>query len=112
MKQVLLIVSLLMLIGTQASAGYFSNRGDWKDLPEAQKAGFGQGVLSQYLQTFKNDSAAVIAEKEEIANCVIDEDFRASDLVDIIDSHYTNLENWTDAPHNALRIGLLKVCRY
>lgn len=112
MKQFLLAASLLTFIGSQASAGYFDNRGDWKDMPRWEQIGFVQGVLSQALQRFQNDSAEVLAEKEEIARCVLDEDFSASDLVDIVDGHYTNLENWTNPPHVALSLGVGKVCRY
>ena len=112
MKQFLLAASLLTFIGSQASAGFQSNRGDWNDLPSAQKVGFVQGVLTEWMQRFTSDSESIIAQKEKVSRCVIDEDFRGSDLVDIIDGHYTNLENWTDPPHIAVRVGLLKVCRF
>ena len=111
MKQFLLAASLLTFIGSQASAGYFDNRGDWKDLPQAQKVGFVQGVLTEWMQKYTTDSTDISSLKEDVQRCVLEEEFKGSDLIDIIDNHYTNLENWTNSPHIALRIGLLKVCR-
>jgi hypothetical protein len=63
------------------------------------------------MQPYTTDSTDIISLKQDVLKCVMEEDVKAGDLIDIIDNHYTNLENWTDPPHIALRLGLLKVCR-
>ena len=73
--------------------------------------GFVQGFLTEWMQRYTTDSTHINSQKEDVQRCVIEEAFKGSHLVDIIDNHYTNLEHWTDPPHIALRIGLLKVCK-
>ena len=46
-------------------------------------------------------------------NTVTSRDMAITDiaLMEIVDSHYTDLENWGDSANIALRQGLFKVCK-
>ena len=110
MKQFLLAASLLTLIGTQASAGFLTNRQEWNNASHNQKAGFVQGVFSEMVMNWTTDSKTITDLKAKLHICVSDMKLTDLALVDVVDSHYTDLEQWADPANIALRIGLLKVC--
>ena len=111
MKQILLIASLLTLISTQASAGFFNNRQDWHDSNPALKKGYVMGVYDEILTPFESDSEDYIARKRKLSKCVVDMGLTDDSLVEIVDNYYTDLDQWSNPPNIALRVGLLKVCK-
>ena len=56
--------------------------------------GFVQGFLTEWMQRYTTDSTHINSQKEDVQRCVIEEAFKGSHLVDIIDN-------------NALRIGAI-----
>jgi len=111
MKQILLIVSLSMLIGTQASAVFFPNRQAWDGASYVEKRGFVQGVFDEMLEVWSTDTQDTMARKRKVYRCAADMALTDTSLVEIVDSHYSNLENWGDSANIALRLGLFKICK-
>ena len=111
MKQFLLAVSLLTLIGTQASAGFLTNRQEWNNASETKKLGYVQGVYSEMTLVWPSDTQDTLARKRAKKNCAQDLGLTDRALVEIVDSHYTDLENWTDPANIALHFGMVKICK-
>lgn len=57
------------------------------------------------------DSARTASWKQKITDCVYNMKLTGSDMKDVIDTHYSELENWQNPPNIALRLGLQKVCQ-
>lgn len=111
MKQTLLLVSLLTLIGSQASAAFLTNRQEWNDANSVIKKGFVQGVFAEMIEIWLSDQSEIILLKQKVYRCARDMAMTDIALMEIVDSHYTDLENWGDSANIALRQGLFKVCK-
>ena len=57
------------------------------------------------------DSARTASWKQKITDCAYNMKLTGSDMKDVIDTHYSELENWQNPPNFALRLGLQKVCQ-
>jgi hypothetical protein len=62
------------------------------------------------VMNWTTDSKTTTDLKAKLHICVSDMKLTDFALVDVVDSHYTDLEQWADPANIALRIGLLKVC--
>ena len=111
MKQFLLIVSVLTMVGTQVSAAFMQNRQAWNEVGEAVQAGYVQGVFSEMTQRIEGDSKSFIKMKEAIHACAFSMKLKTKDLMKMVDKHYEDLENWDTPAHLALRQSLFKVCK-
>ena len=69
------------------------------------------GVHDEILTPFESDSEDYIARKRKLSKCVVDMGFTDESLVEIVDNYYTDLDQWSNPPNIALRVGLLKVCK-
>ena len=111
MKQFLLAASLLMFIGSQASAAFLNNRQEWNDATTLQKIGFVQGVFAELVTIWTTDSESIATQKTKLNKCAVEMGLTSSSMVDIVDKHYDDLENWSQRANIALRLGLLKICK-
>lgn len=57
------------------------------------------------------DKEDIVTQKRKISKCVVDMGLSDDSLVEIVDNYYTDLEQWSNPPNIALRVGLLKVCK-
>jgi hypothetical protein len=111
MKQFFLAVSLLTLIGTQASAAFPTNRQNWDELPQMYKFGFAVGVYMEMSQGYVFDSPEADKVSDIYFECVRDLQINAGSMVKIIDTFYSELENFSEPANLALVHGLAKVCK-
>ena len=111
MKQILLIASLFTLISTQAFAGFFTNRQGWNDKDPALKKGYVMGAYDEMTTPWVTDKEDIVTQKRKISKCAVDMGLSDDSLVEIVDNYYTDLEQWSNPPNIALRVGLLKVCK-
>ena len=93
-----ILTALLLTIATQVGAGFVIDRNAWHDMVDGSPAqkGYALGAFDQLTTKYKG------AKKMN---------FSADILVDIINSHYTDLKNWQHSANIALHKGLVQVCR-
>ena len=108
-----LLVALMLMFGSQVWAGFVIDRNTWHDMVDGSPAqkGYALGAFDQLTTKYKDTKKSQIEAINKIHECAKKMELSADILVDIINSHYTDLENWQHPANIALQTGLVQVCR-
>ena len=108
-----LLVALMLMFGSQVWAGFVIDRNTWHDMVDGSPAqkGYALGAFDQLTTKYKGVKKSQIEAINKIDECAKKMNFSADILVDIINSHYTDLENWQHPANIALQKGLVQVFR-
>ena len=107
------LIALLFMISSQAGAGFVIDRNAWHDMVDGSlvQKGYAMGAFDQLTTKYKGAKKSQIEAINKIDECAKKMNFSADILVDIINSHYIDLENWQHPANIALQTGLVQVCR-
>ena len=107
------LVALMLTVATQAGAGFIMDRNAWHDMVDDSlvQKGYAMGAFDQLTTKYKGVKKSQIEAINKIHECAKKMELSADILVDIINSHYTDLENWQHPANIALQTGLVQVCR-
>jgi hypothetical protein len=104
-----LIASLMISNAAPTSAScYLCNRSDWEEQSYTAKLGFVMGAFGEHVQLSTVDE--LNAYPSDLSSCVMELELGSSDLVDIVNNQYQDLDRWGYAPHIVLALGLRSVC--
>ncbi len=104
-----LLIGLLIATGQPSSAGFIGNKSGWDEMGEMKKLGYAMGLLDSWLGTYSSDLDANEYEADMSA-CIADLGLNSSHIVEIINTGYIELENWSEAPTYMLFLGARKTC--
>ena len=106
------LIALILMFGSPASAGYFLNKkAEWDKLNFEAKHHYAIGIFDGLFIVWLGDTDSWQKRKKVISKCAVELELTPKSLVDILDIHYQELDNWEDQPRLALCKGLLKVCK-
>ncbi|MFY0634783.1 MAG: hypothetical protein JXQ91_13300 [Vannielia sp.] len=105
-----LLFALAALTPTATWAGYIQNKGMWDELSAHKKHGYVMGFMDSYLTRYvRSDRQWSVQGYYE--QCLIDLDIRSDDLVEVVETTYSDLENWDKSADKMLAQGIYKVCK-
>ena len=105
MKHVTLTtIALSTILTSQAEAGFVKNRSGWEELTSDAKSGYVMGAYDWLSQV------APVENNLLIEKCLLDKDFNSSDMIEIVNTFYSDRSKWEAPPFQALLLGLRKVC--
>lgn len=106
MKILLACVFFTQFIGASpAHAGFVNNRNEWEKLSVQQKLAYSEGIIDTII--IWHPSSKFVFDME---NCLIDLNFRSSNISDLIEEKYRLLTNWELSPVNVAYMGIREVC--
>ena len=108
-----ILTALLLTIATQVGAGFVIDRNAWHDMVDGSlvQKGYAMGAFDQLTTKYKGVKKSQIEAINKIDECAKKMNFSADILVDIINSHYTDFENWQHSVNIALQKGPVQVCK-
>ena len=106
-----IFTALILTFATQAAAGFLVDRNDWNRMSLSSQNFYAMGNFDQIIVDITNDAKRVKKMKDKIEKCALEMNLQSTDLVDIVNAHYQDLENWQHPPNVALLLGLGKVCK-
>ncbi|MDB9924125.1 hypothetical protein OAC90_01455 [Planktomarina sp.] len=104
MRATLTTIALLTILTSQAEAGYVKNRSGWEELTSDAQSGYVMGAYDWMSQV------APVEDNLSIEKCALDMDLNSSDMIELVDTFYSDLSKWEVPPFLALLLGLRKVC--
>ena len=106
-------IALMLTVATQAGAGFVIDRNVLYDMVDGSlvQKGYAKGAFDQLTTKYKGVKKSQIEAINKIDECAKKMNFSADILVDIINSRYTDLENWQHPANIALQTGLVQVCK-
>ena len=72
---------------------------------------YAQGAFDEMTLVMTTDPDKITRWKNKVLNCAVNMKLTANNMIEVINTHYSELENWQYPPHIALRQGLQKVCQ-
>ena len=104
MRTFLTTIALLTILASQAEAGYIKNRSGWEKLTSDAQSGYVMGAYDWMSQV------APFEDNLFINKCALDMDLNSSDMIELVDTFYSDLSKWEVPPFLALLLGRRKVC--
>ena len=97
-------IALLTILTSQAEAGYIKNLSGWEELTSDAQSGYVMGAYDWMSQV------APVEDTVSINKCALDMDLNSSDMIELVNTFYSDLSKWEAPPFQALLLGLREVC--
>ena len=104
-------LTLSAVLASPAWTAYIYNKQTWDDLGLATQYGYAMGAYDEMITLFSDDNASSTTNKQRTEQCIYDAKLTSADLVDLINTAYSNdISIWKFSPNIVLRQALYKYC--
>jgi hypothetical protein len=111
MTTVTAALTLITLMATQAQAAcYVCDKQAWDALHPYAKEGFVAGALAGATQISTIPGNPADVAKADLSICVANMNLGSGDMVDVVETQFRDLANWSLSPDAVLMTGLEAVC--